>query len=276
MQSITKSVSSQEPVGSAEFLVPAWPVCRVGTFVNPRTGQEVPARCKSWYCVECGPRRVRRWQRRLSSRRWGYLITLTVAGPLAGAATKENIYAINRSWRTFSRWLKRNAGLGHYAWTNEQGETSGRLHKHVIVESSRIDYKAARAAITRAGLGQVCDFAKINSQRGAMRYITKYLAKHLDNGCPWPKFARRAQTALPEEKSGEVWLFNRLEVRHRNISWRVDARMGDAVERMNRALEYRLRLDREQGELALTPKKKKCVTGDGDAVRLREEIRDGP
>jgi len=206
------------PTVNVIYALPA-PRCQVGYFTNASTGEVVPARCGAWACPECGPRKVRRFAARVRrARGWSYFITLTLEG--AAAPDCETIRYINRCWRTFKRWLQRNACVKNWVWVNEVSPR-GRLHKHAMVACSRFDYSRARDAVVRAGFGSVCDFQRV---RGAVRvasYIAKYLSKTLPRGA-WPRYARRCQTSVPEARPEDVWLFKPKRLQPR-ITWQKEA-----------------------------------------------------
>lgn len=204
-----------DAVSASATLCLPWVPCQVGFFTSLNTGEMFVARCKRWACAECGPRRVRRFVKRIAPAAWRYMVTLTVLGD-DGVPHADNIKKLNHRWRSFSRWLKRNYGLHNYVWVNERGELHGRLHKHVLVESDYIEYGEAQEAAKRDGLGKV-NFRPVESQRKARWYVSKYLSKSLD-GKQWPKCSRRCQTTVPAEKSDEKFMFQRARI-CRPLSW---------------------------------------------------------
>lgn len=233
--------------------------CSLGTFINAETGECRPAGCGSWSCVDCGPRKVRRFLKRIAPPAWTYMVTLTLEGD--GEATKDNIKAINAHWRVWQRWLQRNHKLEHFTWVNEQGSQTGRLHKHALVKCSRFGYRAARRAVTRAGFGRVCDFSPIRTARGARFYVSKYLAKSLP--VKWPRYSRRCQTSCPQEKSSEKWILQKwLRFRNPTSPQRVWHEVA-FQEAMNNELERdALTADIRGEQLALIPNTKNCVRED--------------
>lgn len=184
--------------------------CQIGVFVNTLTGEVRWCPCGRWRCTDCGKRNVARFLARVRHRHWYYLATFTLEGD--GAASKENIKRLNAGWRTWLRWAQRQQRRKFaFTWVNEQGSKSGRLHKHVLLDSGRIGYRAARAAVVRNHLGRVVDFQRVRST-GASGYIAKYLTKTLT--VEWPRYTRRCQTTEPRPEPEEGWTLYR-----RDTAW---------------------------------------------------------
>lgn len=177
--------------------------CIVGCFVNRLTGEVMLCPCGSWRCDRCGRRNVGRFLKRIRGRTYSRMATITLEGD--GRPSRENLRRLNAGWRTWKRWLDRTVGRKvAFTWVNEQGEKSGRLHKHVLLDIPRFDYRHARAAAVRNRLGRVIDFQKVRNF-GAQSYVVKYLSKGL--GVEWPKYTRRCQTTEPRPQSQEGWEF---------------------------------------------------------------------
>src|SRR5579871_1915436 len=110
--------------------------CQIGIFFNPSTGTALPALCKKWGCAVCGPRAQRRFIARvLRTPRFTYFITLTSRPH--GSLTRELVKNFNACWRSFLQWLKREVGINHVSWTLEQGERTGHLHRHALIDTNR-------------------------------------------------------------------------------------------------------------------------------------------
>lgn len=248
--------------------------CSIGTYISKKTGECFPAGCNSWACVDCGPRKVRRFLQRIAPPAWNYMATFTIEGD--GSPTKENIKAINAHWRIFKRWLERNCKLEAFTWVNEQGGERGRLHKHALLRCNRISYRRARAALLRAGFGRVCDFSPIRNPRGARSYVSKYLSKSLPT--KWPRYSRRCQTSCPSIKpSGEYMLQKWLRLPYRLTSfqiWKEEAYQEAITNEVER--EY-LATSPASPQLALIPNMKNCVRDDAIQEVLRlDNDRAGP
>jgi hypothetical protein len=166
------------------------------------TGDVLAAPCKKWSCPACGPRAARRFIARVQrTPRFTYFITLT-SKPGQGSVNRQSVKNFNACWRSFAQWLKREVGLNHVTWTLEQGEKTGHLHRHALIDTNRsFSYKRARAALVRTGHGAVCDFKPSRSARSVQagaRYLGKYLGKSLsDQKHAWPRYTRRCQTSTP-------------------------------------------------------------------------------
>ncbi|HEY6299315.1 MAG TPA: hypothetical protein VIW95_06690 [Candidatus Binatus sp.] len=215
--------------------------CVVGFVTSQSTGERRAIGCGSWACPDCGPKKVWKWRNRISYT-WRYFITLTIAndGCDDGAPTIANVMRINQAWGKFRRWLRAHCDLREYAWVNELGERTERLHKHVVIDSGYLDYTAGsrfRKAIERAGLGPWVRVERVRSQAGSAHYLTKYLSKGLGNR-RWPRYARRAQTTRPAPKPADKWLFEPAVLRYPALATDVNGER-ESVEywdRINRAL----------------------------------------
>lgn len=190
MQSATQTVACQQSPGY---------------FWNPLTGLVQHAPCKKWSCPACGPRAARRFIARvMRTPRFTYFITLTSKPDGVPGTSAAQVKKFNACWRSWLRWLKREAGVNHVTWTLERGSKTGHLHRHALIDTNRsFSYKRARASLVRTGHGAVCDFKPSRSQhssRAGARYLGKYLAKHLEN-TPWPKYSRRCQTSTKSWKA---------------------------------------------------------------------------
>lgn len=260
--------------------------CAIGLFYSRETGEAWPAPCGRWNCVDCGPRKARRFQKRIAPPRWNYMITLTLEGD--GTATPDNIKRLNGNWKVFKRWMQRTADLKDFAWVNEQGKKHGRIHKHALVQSSRFSYLAARRAVKRAGFGTVCDFSRVRNQRAVRFYVSKYLTKSLS--VVWPRYSRRCQTSLPASPKRDDVAFQPALIQkgYRATWWTEDAAERSAVAAAN-ILEAQYIADSErrfrEAQLALIPNTKKCVTeGDAGSLDIGQPLqfpfpnqpRDGP
>lgn len=192
---------------TASYTNPDCPA-RLGHLVNTLTGETYLAGCKKWTCFACGPRRLRRFMRRVrEGGDYRYMVTLTLDGDASDVRAAGSRLAIG--WRALYLHLRKRAELRHFAWVRERGARSGRLHLHAVVNCKRFDYRRARDVIARSGLGPVCDFQRLRSSRGGARYVSKYLAKDLSKH-PFPPHFRRAQTSVREHREKQPgWIFER-------------------------------------------------------------------
>jgi hypothetical protein len=190
----------------------------------------------------------------------GYFATFTIDGD--GSASRENIKRLNHCFSPLSQWLKRRANLTDTTWVNEIGAEHGRIHKHAVLHCDRFDYNEARAAVVRAGFGQVVNFQPIRfGQAGANRYVSKYLGKNLA-GVEWPRYARRCQTTIPAEKPEPGWKFEKLKCPPRIGFWQ-ELNANDSAQRAlfadNMRLEREAQMWVPQLELPLTLTKREKV-----------------
>lgn len=156
--------------------------------------------------------------------KWTYFLTLTLPAENDGQPTVENVKFLNQCWRRFLRWLRKKVNVSNFAWCNELGERTNRLHKHALISCRYLNYSRARRAVVAAGFGAVCDFQKVRTPRGILSYVSKYMSLALRT-C-WPKYSRRCQTSVPAlvAESKGSWLFEKLKLPER-ISKRSEEKM---------------------------------------------------
>jgi hypothetical protein len=127
------------------------------------------------------------------------------------------VRVFNVLWRMLYQWLKRNYAVGFKCiWSNELGERSGHLHKHILANVDYIPQRELSDACERFGLGRVCDVRAVKSVHEAARYLSAYLSKAAAG--TWPRLARRLQSsrglAAPKVKNPEPWI---LEITRKRI-----------------------------------------------------------
>lgn len=195
-------------------------------------GRVAVAKCGKWDCACCAKVRSHKLVKRMGERRFRWLVTFTAPSTLQ-RCTREEVMKFNEGWRRVYQWLKRehpphrhasskskrtwrhgsfSPSLTEYIFSNERGETTGHLHKHVVIQSSWFCFACLRARLSRYGLGDVCDFKRIKQKRGwgsmrAVNYVVKYVTKG-SGKYKLPRYSRKVQCShlAPEEKKHE-WSF---------------------------------------------------------------------
>ena len=189
-----------------------------GAFLDVKAFRVYAARCMKWTCASCARLKARKVIDSLGDRRFNWMLTFTA--PAGTYVTKTQLRVFNNAWRRISQWLKREhpacehgkvrhssfrAGLTTYMWSNERGEKTGHLHKHVVADIPHwFCYACLRTAISRAGLGDVCDFKQVHSW--GTPYALKYVVKYIGKGGSWvfPRYSRifqRSRGLKPKSSS---------------------------------------------------------------------------
>ena len=218
------------------FLAETCVRCQVGFLAHLTKRTFLRVGCGKWSCPLCGPRKVRRFRRRIEARRWQRLVTLTQPADV-GEPTREHVRAQARAWarlrhelrrryglsdyvwvreqaRAWARLrhdLRRLYGLSDYVWVREQAPATRRLHLHLLIRSGYIPQRALSRLAARAGFGAVCDIRRVRG-RGGPAYVSKYLAKDAASA-RWPRYTRRAQTSVRDSRcqaSDSGWRFYRM------------------------------------------------------------------
>jgi hypothetical protein len=157
-------------------------------FVNQETGEVVRARCNSWQCLYCGPRKVDQWRQLVKAAEPTLFVTLTKVG--------WTIHEASRVYTTVLQYLRRGSkGFGHdhlgarlayplecFAVLEEHRDFEHvGFHWHLLVKG--VDYipkqtvsDALRSATNgRSYIVHVDGVKKMH----AVGYVTKYLTKEV-------------------------------------------------------------------------------------------------
>lgn len=204
--------------------------CQRGFAVAERSHRVMRIGCGSHNCRNCGPRLraefCARAMRMRQSHRTRKFITFTAlpappcyACKYVGGCCLRCTRDFNRRVRTVFRWARRLQSRAaarrnrpaplspQFAWTNEQGESTGHLHKHALMDLDYIPQALLSAACVRAGLGRVVDIRPVKDMRGGVGYLAKYMAKA--KGQRWGRGARRMQSSrgltAPRAAAREGW-----------------------------------------------------------------------
>jgi hypothetical protein len=168
-------------------------------FINQETGEIVRARCDSWHCLYCGPRKVDQWRQLVKVAEPTLFVTLTMVG--------WTVEEASRVLTTVVQYLRRGSkgkGKEHigarpaYAieWfavleRHSDFERVG-FHWHLLIKG--VDYLPKQVlsdALASATQGRsiIVDVQRVRSR--AIGYVTKYLTKHITAGEQGIKERRR-------------------------------------------------------------------------------------
>ncbi len=159
-------------------------------FINQETGETVRARCDSWHCLYCGPRKVDQWRQLVKEAEPTLFVTLTMVG--------WTVEEASRVLTTVVQYLRRGSkgkGKNHIGarpaypieWfavleRHSDFERVG-FHWHLLIKG--VDYlpkQVVSDALSSATKGRsiIVDVQRVRSR--AIGYVTKYLTKHITSG----------------------------------------------------------------------------------------------
>ena len=168
-------------------------------FINQETGETVRARCDSWHCLYCGPRKVDQWRQLVKIAEPTLFVTLTMVG--------WTVEEASRVLTTVVQYLRRGSkgkGINHIGarpayqieWfavleRHKDFERVG-FHWHLLIKG--VDYlpkQVVSDALASATKGRsiIVDVQRVRSR--AIGYVTKYLTKHITAGEQGIKERRR-------------------------------------------------------------------------------------
>jgi hypothetical protein len=158
-------------------------------FTNTQTGETIPARCGSWTCPYCGPRKVDMWRQLIKLAEPGLHVVLTKVG--------KTLEEASRTLTTVLQYLRRgSAGRGKdhegarpaypiqvlsVLEEHQDFEKNG-FHWHLLVKGvdflpNEVVSEALRSATK--GRSYITKVRRIHNQK-AIGYVTKYLMKQID------------------------------------------------------------------------------------------------
>lgn len=172
------------PRRAPESCYPPW------LFLNKRTRQATPFRCRSWRCGRCAPEKASRLAARiaLEAKRVGCtrLMTLTLRAGLDRGYSADQVWL---AWRRL-RDIWRRRGLDVSAIAVLEYTRRGTAHLHVLVSSYLNQAKLSNDWRQASRGSYIVDIRAIDEQR-VSAYVSKYLAKALDTDLEHPKGRRR-------------------------------------------------------------------------------------
>lgn len=170
--------------------------------------------CKRWDCPQCGSRNaykarlraIRGYEHFLQQNRRFDFLTLTPHEKLSSAAS---IPIMAKAWNKLNVRIKRASQHSDYFLIPELHQ-SGKIHFHALVDAE-LKKKWWKDNARACGMGYQNDLQEVNEIGGVGGYLTKYLAKMLQNS-NFPKGFRRIRASyswpgLPEMPRPEGWNF---------------------------------------------------------------------
>ncbi len=175
-------------INNAAVLPKSWALRH--RFINQETGETVRARCDSWHCLYCGPRKVDQWRQLVKVAEPTLFVTLTMVG--------WTVEEASRVLTTVVQYLRRGSkgkGKNHIGarpayqieWfavleRHSDFERVG-FHWHLLIKG--VDYlpkQVVSDALASATKGRsiIVDVQRVRSR--AIGYVTKYLTKHITAG----------------------------------------------------------------------------------------------
>lgn len=194
------------------FCPNAWAVRH--RFINRETGEVRRARCDSWRCSYCGPRKVDGWRQMIKLAEPVLFLTFTQVG--------QTVEEASRVLTTIMQFLRRGSrGKGPkkvgarpaypVEWfavleRHSDFERVG-FHWHVLVKGvDYIEHEHVREALRSATKGRsyIVHIERVRS--GAVGYVTKYLTKSLTIGEQGERMQvkKQARSVLEPVKTGQV------------------------------------------------------------------------
>ena len=182
-------------------------------FVNRETGETIRARCDSWRCLYCGPRKVDLWRQLVRAAEPVLFVTLTKVGWTVEEASRvltTVMQRLRRGYRSRDSERKgyRNSYQIEYFAVLERHtdfEENG-FHWHLLVKGvdflpKNIVSDALRSATK--GRSFIVDVQRIRNAK-AIGYVTKYLTKEITNEEKGVRVQEREMITLGLEPSEET------------------------------------------------------------------------
>lgn len=131
------------------------------------TGATFPPSCRTWTCVVCGPRRLRRTARAIDTAGYQFWVTLT----RAPSDARQGVARV--------RYLLAKSAPLEWIWTLERGRKTGMIHAHLCLRATSLDYAHVSHCARRAGWGRVAWCRRVLVSAHAGQYAAKaaYAAK---------------------------------------------------------------------------------------------------
>lgn len=143
-----------------------------GGYVKP-----VPATCRRWSCDDCGKRNAKKLAARIAVAGADRFITLT-ARAQPGRDLQDFLDELNAAWRDlWKRILRRFEGqeLGYVKVV--ELTKAGTPHLHIAVRAPYMPQAWLSASWSELTGYHRVDVRKVTSERGLVRYLSKYLTK---------------------------------------------------------------------------------------------------
>lgn len=153
--------------------------------------------CKLWSCPECGDRNRRWWTARTIygheqlAEHGAQMFFWTITAHEKVRTFEHGLSIWRRSWNALSCQLRRRVDGLSYMRVFEHHK-DGAFHVHLITNGQPPDKRWIKDAPRMAGMGYMNEIELVRSKFRSGFYISKYLAKSLDDA-DWPQNVRRIQ-----------------------------------------------------------------------------------
>lgn len=180
-------------------------------FINQVTGEAIRARCDSWRCLYCGPRKVDLWRQLILSAQPTHFVTLTKVGMTVEEAARvltTVVQRLRRGTRIEGRKGFRDAYPIEYFTVLErhkQFEENG-FHWHLLVKGVEfLPNQAVSEALRSATKGRsyITRVLGVRNHR-AVGYVTKYLTKDISRAEQGIRMVEREMIELGLDENGQV------------------------------------------------------------------------
>src|SRR5215469_1700123 len=223
------------------------------TFTNTQTGETVRARCGSWSCPYCGPRKVDMWRQLVKAAEPVLFVTLTQVGKTLKEAARVLTTVLQYLRRGSKGRGKGRVGvrpaypLQEFAVLEEHSDFEHvGFHWHLLVKGvdflpNQVVSDALRSATQ--GRSYITKVQRVRNQT-AVGYVTKYLTKEIMRESRGVEKEQRevatvALDAVTSSQQGEVYEYR---VRQDEQERVVEVRQVQVVERLCKA--HRIRYSR--------------------------------
>lgn len=269
-------------------------------FIHRETGEVVRARCGSWSCLYCGPRKVDMWRQLVKAAQPTLFVTLTQVG--------KTLKEASRVLTTVLQYLRRGAkGRGKnrvgarpayaiqvFAVLEEHSDFDNvGFHWHLLVKGVDFLPNQVVSDALRSATGGRSYITKVKRVKNntAVGYVTKYLMKEMARERRGMVEEQRTLVTPElhavegmEDEQGQPYLY---EVWRNKRGQVIEMREDVTVERLCKA--HRIRYSqhffpektadlrrRVFGEQEDTPTQPEAVVQDGDVVSVPQEtVQDG-
>lgn len=162
-----------------------------------------PLKCRCWHCEHCRPHRVNQLKALARDGHPDTFLTLTV-NPATGESPDDRACALSRAWR-----LLRLRAMRKYKYKSLpflavfEKTKNGEPHLHILLRVKWLDQRWLSEQMSLLIGAPIVDIRRVTSQKGAARYIAKYLGKdpHSFDGCK--RYWRSQDWALEVEPDDE-------------------------------------------------------------------------
>lgn len=182
-------------------------------FVNTRSYEVAPFRCRSWRCSTCRPRKAKELARRIASaaatNHLTTLITLTIDPSLSSGHHLDHLWT---AWRRLrDQYAREHPGLKAVAIV--ELHKSGVPHLHVLTTLRTPQRTLSDRWRTASNGSYIVDIRHVRAQAVA-RYVTKYLTKDTPSDAI-PRGRRRYNASwhllpAPPSRPDSPWLLGEL------------------------------------------------------------------